>query len=164
MSRVCTVCNHLNRAEIETAFVSGVSYRDIAGQFQISKTAVQRHASEHISQSIQQSQLAMDEARGIDVVRQLKDINTVTLEILQEARNKKKNGMALFAIDRIIKQLELQAKLLGDIDKPQVNIILMPEWRIIRSAIIRALAPYPDVRTVVVDAIEQAECVDANIG
>jgi len=81
--------------------------------------AVQRHAVEHIAQEIKQSQAAKEEAQGLDVVKQLKTVNSVTLAILKEARDEKSNTMALLAIDRVMKQLELQAKLLGDINEAQ---------------------------------------------
>jgi len=153
----CTICIHPNRAEIETAIASGTSMRSIALQFGTSHMSISRHASNHISGLIQQSQVAKDEARGLDVVRQLVYINSVTVDILKEARANKKNGMALFAVDRIIKQLELQAKLLGDIDKPQINIYVSPEWRGIRDRIVLALVPYPDARFAVAQELAQLE-------
>src|SRR6266571_2746428 len=142
MPRTCLVCTHEKRSDIEAALASGISNRSIALQYGMSHMAVQRHASEHIAQAIKQSHEAKQEAQALDVVKQLQTINSVTLAILKEARDEKRNGMALFAIDRVQKQLELQAKLLGDInDAPQVNIILTPEWRSIRTTIVQALVP-----------------------
>lgn len=155
--RTCTICIHPNRAEIESAIASGLSFRSISNQFEVGEASVQRHAASHISGLIQSSQAAKDEARGLDVVKQLVYINNVTTDILKEARANKKNGIALFAVDRIIKQLELQAKLLGDIDKPQINIYVSPEWRGIRDRIVLALIPYPDARVVVAQELAQLE-------
>ncbi|HEY7414669.1 MAG TPA: hypothetical protein VH593_05720, partial [Ktedonobacteraceae bacterium] len=78
--------------------------------------AVERHI-EHISQEIKTSHAAAEEAQTLDVVRQLREINIVTLAIMKESRVGGNNGTALFAIDRVLKQLELQAKLLGDLDE-----------------------------------------------
>ena len=164
MSRVCTICHHPKRKEIEEAITDGISYRHIASQFSIGYKSVERHIAEHIQQAIKQSEEAKEKARGLDVVEQLQNINTVTLAILKEARDEKKNGMALFAIDRVQKQLELQAKLLGDInDAPQVNIILTPEWRSIRTTIVQALVPFPDARIAVADALERVESARARL-
>jgi hypothetical protein len=157
MPRVCTICSHEKRAEIESAVVANAPFRDIARQFGVSKDAVARHVSEHIHQTVQQSHAAMEEARGLDVVQQLKDINEVTLDILKRAKKEKKDGMSLLAIDRICKQIELQAKLLGAIDKPQVNVLVSPEWLSMRSLIVQALAPYPDARLAVALALSQME-------
>lgn len=53
---------------------------------------------------------------------------------------------ALKAIDRIHKQIEL----LGELDdRPQVNVLVMPEWLQLRGAILHALAPYPEARAAV---------------
>jgi hypothetical protein len=158
MPRTCTICTHPERAEIESQIVAGVPYRNIAKQYGNSPAALVRHVSEHISQEIQASQVAKEEAQALDVVKQLREVNAVTLAIMKEARADKKNGMALFAIDRVQKQLELQAKLLGDInDRPQINIWLTPEWRSIRSAIIQSLLPYPDAKIAVASALATLE-------
>ena len=158
MPRTCTICSHPERAAIDAAFAGGASYRSIAKRFDCSEPAVYRHTAEHIAQEIKQSQAAQGEKRGLDVVKQLKAVNGVTLAILQEARAEKRNGMALFAVDRVLKQLELQAKLLGDLnDAPQVNVYITPEWREIRATIVHALVPFPDARVAVAGALSQLE-------
>ena len=60
----------------------------------------------------------------LDVIGQLTHINTETLSILKEAKAARDHKTALLAIQRVEKQLELQAKLLGDIDdSPKVVAI-----------------------------------------
>ena len=158
MPRTCTICSHPERAQIDAAFVSGTPYRSIAKQFGCSDAAMYRHTSEHIAQAIKETKQAQEEAQALDVVKQLKEINRVTLEIMKESRSDKKNGMALFAIDRLQKQLELQAKLLGDIDdSPKVTIWMAPEWQNIRALIVQALIPYPDAKLAVATALAQME-------
>ncbi|HEY1387189.1 MAG TPA: hypothetical protein VGF38_01495 [Ktedonobacterales bacterium] len=153
MPRTCTVCSHSQRAQIDAALVSGTPYRDIAGRFQVSKTAVERHR-EHIPVAISKSQEAREEAQALDVVKQLQAINGATLAVLKEARASGNPDLALRAIDRIQRQIELQAKLLGDLDdRPQVNILLVPEWLAVRTAILAALLPYPEARQAVVSAV-----------
>lgn len=46
MPRVCTICAHKQRTEMEAALLDGASFRDIAGQFQVSKDALARHRRE----------------------------------------------------------------------------------------------------------------------
>jgi AcrR family transcriptional regulator len=53
----------------------------------------------------------------LDVVGQLTHINTETLSILKEAKAARDHKTALLAIQRVEKQLELQARLLGEIDE-----------------------------------------------
>jgi len=50
--------------------------------------------------------------------------------------------------------LELLAKLIGQLDeRPQVNILVLPEWEKIRYTMLQALAPYPEARAAVADAL-----------
>lgn len=156
MARTCTICSHEKRMEIDSAFVAGASYRSIAKQFGCSEAAMYRHTSEHIAREVKQLQSAQKELRGLDVVKQLKTINGITLTILKEARNTKDNDTALKAVDRVTKQLELQAKLLGDIDRPAA-VYLSPEWLDIRKALVQALLPFPDARMSVASVLAQME-------
>lgn len=159
----CTICKSPNRSDIEQAVVNGASVRNIASQFGVGYQSVERHIKNCIPQSIQQSQAAKEEAQALDVVAQLRDINKITLEILKESRDKKKNGIALFAIDRVIKQIELQAKLLGAIDTTQVNIYLAPEWQTIRNTLVQAITPYPEARIAVAAALASLEGSNAGL-
>ncbi len=43
MAKICTVCKHPKRGEIETALSGGTSYRDITRQFGVSRSAICRH-------------------------------------------------------------------------------------------------------------------------
>src|SRR6266487_63661 len=158
MPRTCTICSHAQRATIEAAIVAGTPYRDIALHFSVGHMSVARHADGHIQEAIKHAQEAKDEAQALDVVKQLKVINTVTLAILTEARTAKENGLALSAVDRVMKQLELQAKLLGDLDDaPTVNVWLPAPWADIEAAILSSLTSYPDARVAVASALLQLE-------
>ena len=157
MPRTCTICNHPEREAIETAIVAGISNRSIALQFGTSHMAVQRHATDHIQQEIKNSQAAQEEARGLDIVKQLKEINDITREILKQSRGISTHEITLKAVARVEKQLELQAKLLGAIDDRPVNIYITPEWIAIRTVIVQALKPYPDARRAVAAALAQME-------
>ena len=158
MPRTCTVCHHTQRAEIDAALVAGASYRNIAEQFSLSLAALARHRSEHIPAAISQSQEAREEAQALDVVKQLKAINGASLAILAEARTSGNAETALKAIDRIHRQIELQAKLLGDLDeRPQVNILIAPEWLAVRTALLAALLPYGEARAAAASALMALE-------
>ena len=53
----------------------------------------------------------------LNVIQQLGDINRDTRSILRDAKKSRDHKTALLAIQRVEKQLELQARLLGDIDE-----------------------------------------------
>jgi len=94
---------------------------------------------------------------ALDVVEQLRAINSASLAILEEASGAGELDLALKAIDRIHRQVELQAKLLGEIDqRPQVNLYLSPEWLELRTLIVAALEPHPQAQEAVIWALEEA--------
>lgn len=145
----CTVCSHHDRAAIDGALVAGTPYRNIAERFSVSLAALARHR-EHISAAIAQR----EEAHALDVVKQLLAINGAMWAILTAARKTGDADAQFKAVDRIQRQIELQAKLLGDLDeRPQVNVLVLPEWLAMRTAILAALTAYPEARDAVVDAV-----------
>jgi len=98
---------------------------------------------------------AHQERHAIDVMQQLKAINAACLEVLRQARADGKHSILLRAVDRIARQIELQAKLLGQIQETQtINVAILPEWHGIRQLVLEALRPYPEARGAVVQALK----------
>lgn len=72
MPRVCTVCSHPQRPEIDRALVAGeLSFRNIAERFGTSPTALTRHKKEHVPASLAKAQEAKQEADAMDVMAEL---------------------------------------------------------------------------------------------
>jgi len=111
--------------------------------------------AEHIKQAAKELGAARDEAKTLDVLKQLQAINAVTLKILNACQaNPQKYALALAAIDRVQKQIELQAKLLGDLDEgAHINIHQDPQWVNMRELIFYALEPWPEARQAVARAL-----------
>jgi len=150
MTRVCTVCTHQNRAAIDAALVAGTPNRRIATQHGLSEAAVRRHAAEHLPASLVTAAGEEATRQALDVLQQLKTINAAALTVLRDARAAQDGDLALKAIDRIHRQIELQAKLLGDLDeRPVVNVLLSPAWLQVRGQLVAALAPFPEARVAV---------------
>jgi hypothetical protein len=83
----------------------------------------------------------------LDVLAQLRAVNAATLRVLQDARASGDGRLVLLAVDRVQKQIELSAKLLGDLDeRPMVNVWTAPEWLTIETALLDVLQAYPDAR------------------
>lgn len=158
MPRTCTICTHASRPEIDRSLVSGTSLRIIAGQWSVSKSALYRHKQEHLPGHLAKAHEEESIGQAIDVVRQLKAINAACLEILQKSRTDGKHSISLKAVDRIHKQIELQAKLLGDLPEngPQVNVLVAPEWREVRVNVLAALSPFPEARSAVARVLQDA--------
>ena len=154
MPRVCTVCSHLDRPAIDTAMINHRPFHAIARQFGLKKDALLRHYDSHLPETLAKAAEQEDVRRAIDHVAQLKAINSATLGILRDARQVGDHDLALRAIDRVQKQIELQAKLIGELDdRPQVNLLVAPQWLELRVQILAALQPYPEARLAVAEAL-----------
>lgn len=119
MPQVCSICKHERRPEIDKALLTEQPLRTVAQQFETSATALFRHKRDHLSAALvkaKQKKEAKEEVQAESLFDRLKSINRETLEILQEARESKNLPVALMAINRIEKQLELEARLLGELD------------------------------------------------
>ena len=69
---------------------------------------------------------------------------------LVESRHADPRELVLKTADRLRAQSELLAKVLGDLDeRPQINVLLAPEWLRLRAALLDAFADYPDARAAV---------------
>jgi hypothetical protein len=176
MARSCSVCAHDRRQEIDKALVTGTTHRNVAERFRLSPSAVYRHKRGHLAARLkrafeaketrqavelvqhQTQERAKEVGQALDIVQQLKAINGACLEVLQKARTDGKHSLSLQAVDRIHRQIELQAKLLGELQEtgPQVNVLVAPEWREIRVNVLQALTPYPEARAAVSKVLTDA--------
>jgi len=66
--------------------------------------------------------------------------------------------LVLKTAQQLTGQTQLLAKLLGQLDeRPQVNVLMAPEWVQVRSALLTALAPHPEARRAVTAALVAIE-------
>lgn len=155
MTRTCTVCGHPQRAAIDAALVAGGAYRSIAKQFDLSAAALFRHRGEHLPASLVTAAGEEATRQALDVLQQLKLINGAALAVLRDARAAQDGDLALKAIDRIQRQIELQAKLLGDLDeRPVVNVLISPEWHALRARIVGTLVSFPEARVALAGVLD----------
>ena len=175
MPRRCTVCLHPQLADIDRSLVVNRTFRAISTEFDLSESALKRHKRDHLPARLAKAQAAAevqrqdelvkhqqevkaeDTRQALDTVAQLRAINAACLEVLKAARSDGKHTLSLRAVDRIAKQIELQAKLLGDIQDGQtVNIAILPEWHGIRQIVTDALRPHPEASLAVARALQNA--------
>ena len=115
MTRTCTICNHDDVEEINKQLLSGTAYRDIAGQFQISKSALERHKENHISDSLLKSQDVKDIVMADNLFEAVQNEASVVRELRDQARSEGNIELALKAVDRALKCINLCGKLQGQI-------------------------------------------------
>jgi hypothetical protein len=139
--------------------VDGEAVRAIASRYvTLNYMAIQRHKEACLPATLVKAKEHEDVAHAIDIVKQLKAINGAAVAILAEACRANDPHTALKAIDRIQRQIELQAKLLGELDeRPVVNVLVSAEWLQVRSVLLSALAPYPEARVAVAERLRGLE-------
>jgi transposase-like protein len=161
MTRTCTICSHPEREAIERKLLAGESYRDIAGQFGVSKSSLERHhRAGHIAAHLAQAHQAAQVAQADDLLAEVQALRAKAYSILLQAEGAGDLRTALQGIRTALECLTLLAKLLGELDERQriqVNILALPEWRRARATIVRALEPYPEARLAVAQALRELD-------
>jgi hypothetical protein len=155
MPRSCTICEHSDREAIDEALVGGASNRSLASLYDVSEAAVRRHKGKHLPAKLVMAQAAEEVAQADTLLGQVRDLQSRTLAILEAAEETKQHRTALGAIREARSNLELLAKLLGELnERPQVNLLISPEWLELRAVIVTALEPHPEALRSVVGALE----------
>jgi hypothetical protein len=105
------------------------------------------------------AELARREARelqAIDVIHQLAQSHQTTQRILEKALSEGKERVALKALEVEIKQLELTAKLTGQLNEaPQVNLLMNPEYVRLKQVLVHSLEKFPEARMELSAALER---------
>ena len=157
MPRRCTVCDHPERHGIDGALVTGAPYRSVAKRFELSESAVYRHKTDHLPAHLLRAREVEEAARADALLEQVRHLQGHALDILERAEKTGDLRTALAAISQARGNLELLAKLLGELDeRPVLNLHVSAEWLELRAVIVGALEPYSEARGAVLKAIESA--------
>jgi hypothetical protein len=166
----CSVCKHPARAEIDSSLVGEVENSVVAQRFGLGRESVRRHRESHIPQALAVAQKAHDVARADDLLGKVAEMEANARTALARAegiaassKDNPKTALeatrtALLALREMKGQLELLAKLRGELDestKIAVVVTNSPEWVNLRTKIIQALEPFPEARQAVADALKE---------
>jgi hypothetical protein len=150
MPRVCSICIHPQREQIDQALVSGSAKRDVSALFRVSEDAVTRYAAAHLPKALARAQEEHEAARADDLLSEARRLKEITMGLLGRAVQANDLRTALVAVREARGTLELIGKLLGELDSaPAVNVLLAPEWVSVRTTLLAALGPYPAARAAV---------------
>jgi uncharacterized protein YjgD (DUF1641 family) len=104
------------------------------------------------------AQAAEEVAQADTLLEQVGDLQERALDILDKAEEAGELRTALGAIREARGNLELLAKLLGELDeRPVTNILVSAEWVSVRTAMMEALDPYPQARVAVAGRLSELE-------
>ena len=91
------------------------------------------------------------------MLTQLRAVNDISLGILQDARRSHDHGMALRAIDRVCREIQLRVRLEPEEQQQAVNPLCTAEWIAARGVILKTLEAFPDARQAMVAALGTVE-------
>jgi len=148
----CKVCSHPNLKKIDELLLSGKSFRTISNQFGLTESSLKRHKKNHLSEKLIKATEAKETLTANNLFSQLKNLHSEALNILEEAKGRGNLQIALNAIGRVKELLELQAKLLGELQEGNViNIYTHPDWIELRSVILLTLEDYPEAKNALLE-------------
>jgi hypothetical protein len=151
------VCEHPGRESVDKALVGGASNRSVASLYDVSEAAVRRHKANHLPAKLAMAQAAEEVAEADNLLDQVKGLQARAYALLDKAEAAGELRTALSAIREARGNLELLAKLLGELDeRPVVNLHVSPEWLELRAVLVTALAPHPEALVAVVGALSEA--------
>ena len=158
MPRKCAVCSHADKEVIDEALVRGVAFPALVAKYRVSKDSLSRHKANHLPATLAKAHEAGEVARGDDLLADARDLQVRAYGILDKAEGTGDLRTALGAIREARGNLELLAKLLGELDeRPVVNLTVSSEWMELRAVIVGALEPHPEAIGAVVGALVGAD-------
>jgi hypothetical protein len=95
MARICTVCRHAKRQEIDRQLVGGVPTLKVAGQYKLARTSVRRHQASHLVEKMVKATKSLETR---DVVEPVKLVEEA--ELAAFLRKLSQRGHAVFGRKR----------------------------------------------------------------
>lgn len=156
MPQVCTVCKHPDRAKIDAEIVGGTGNLTIAKRYHLSKDAVRRHGEGHLPARLAMAAEAVEVASADALLGQLERLRGDAERIKRKAERGRDFKTALAGVRELTRLVELAARLAGELPTANVNLVLSPEWTMLRTRLLAALLPYPEARVAVSRALLEA--------
>jgi hypothetical protein len=169
----CLVCSSPERARIELALVRRMPYRALTARFPgLGKDSFSRHKRNHMPPQLMAALRAAGKPADIDLdaLRQSESEGLLQHLIAQRGRLYVLLDLAEEVQDvraasgvhgRIVENLQLTAKLLGEITSHATttvnNLVVSGEYVALRSALVRALGPHPEASRAVAAVLRDLE-------
>jgi hypothetical protein len=148
MARACNVCGRSDRTEIDSALVSAEPIRAISRRTGLSKDGLRRHRESHLPISLVRVAADEEQDRAEGLIGEVQSLLDEARAILADEREAGRSTVALNAIEKAGKLLELRARLSGELDErpiTTINLLADKAWVQVRSATVAVLrVKHPD--------------------
>lgn len=160
MARPCSTCNHPDRAAIEIGLANGVACRVLGKRYGLDASQLSRHRTGHMPPELLERLRVRGSRSDAELakVREIEGNNLLDNMAWQRGRMYANADRALAigddageraAIAEAGKVTDRMAKLLGygeggarvTINNNTINLMAMPQWHAIRTALVRELRP-----------------------
>jgi hypothetical protein len=98
MVQTCRVCIHSDRKKIDQEIIKGTSLRDIAGQFSISKSAIDRHKRDHLPDELVKAAAAKERRDAQELLNLMDDLLSEAKDVIKSAKKSKDHRTRLMGI------------------------------------------------------------------
>ena len=115
MARTCSVCASPHLAAIDEGLVEGASVARLAKAHGLSERALRRHRAAHLPAPAVEAREAREERRGDDLVGRARAAEAAVWETMHRARAERDGKVVLMAADRVLRAVECQARLRGEL-------------------------------------------------
>ena len=155
MGRQCKACEHPARIDVERWLLEGDSLRAIGQRTSLSKDALARHKRDH--SPIWLARVTEGPIRTGGSARERIEVIIERLErVMTDAEEGRRPTVLLQAAREMRQALETIARITGEIDERPttvINLAASEEWIALRTALLRALHPFPEASHAVVAAL-----------
>lgn len=168
----CQVCEHPDRASIELGLANKVPIRVLGKRYGVHHDAVYRHGRNHMPPElhaqlmtrgrlspVELENLRVTESEG--VLQHLVAVRGRMYGLMDAAEGQEDYKGAAQIGGQLLRNLEITAKLLGDLRTGTVNVtnnlLVMPEFHALRTTIMQALRDHPEARADVVRALHHIQ-------
>ena len=129
MARLCTVCTHPQRREIDAALVEhAAGYRAIAARFALTKPSLQRHEANHLGVLLRQSKAARLLGDAASLVGEMNRLHVHTRGVIQRAEASHDERLVLLGVAEGRRNAETLAKL-GALGSIEERLQALEEWK-----------------------------------
>jgi hypothetical protein len=171
---VCTICKHENRVLIEQTRIAGASLDNIARKYGVSRDAVYRHTTNHVSDDLRAEYLGGVPLRelaekaaseSISVLQYFSLIRSTLMNEFQLAANVHDRHATSALAGRLNETLREIGRITGEIMRSPavqnvtntVHFVNSPMFTDLQSMLVRKLAGHPDALAAVVDGLRELE-------
>jgi hypothetical protein len=170
----CSICTHPDRAMVEQTRIAGASLDTIAAKYGVSRDAIWRHMSKHVSEDLRAEYLAgiplkelaeKAASEGVSVLQHFAIIRATLMTQFQLAASvNDKNATAILAgrLTEVLREIgritgEMGALAANSITINNTTVLNSPVFATLQANLLTALAPFPEARAAVVQALRQMD-------